>query len=208
MTTPETIELEVSEGRSIEVLIRRRSRERSPHTGRELTELHGWVTTDDAEVHRWMTSALRGFGEAAVRSVDGDGERTGRWQVSWNSYAENHGVHTYSLILREAEELTLECLVLDSIELQPYEYSEAIVGGGLTIWAKVVGTQSDVLRIVRLIRTRPTFDVLRRGINDPPREMRLGVAEWSRYEDRVKYRLVLVEEGVGEEMRAELGWLQ
>jgi hypothetical protein len=38
--------------------------------------------------------------------------------------------------------------------------------------------------------------------------MRLGVAEWSEYEDRIKYRLVLVDHEIGEEVRAEMGRIQ
>lgn len=208
MSNPEAIALELPDGRAINVLIRRRSVQESPHTARSLDELHGWVATDDPEVHRWMSVALRGVGETPVRSVDDEGERTGHWRVSWNSYGETEGVHTYGLILREAEDLRLECLILDSLELRPYEYREEILAGGLTISAKVVGSQADVTRIGRLIRSRPSFPVVRRGINDEPREMRLGVAEWSRYEDRIKYRLVLVDEEVTEERRAQLSWLQ
>lgn len=206
--TTETIELQLAEGRSICTHIRRRTKGRSPHTGRELVELHGWVATSDAEVHRWLSVALRGLGDGVVRSIDGAGEISGRWQLSWNSYGESAGVHTYGLILREAEDLSLEVLQIDGFELHPYEYREEIIDDGLTIWAKVVGTHADVTRINRLIRTRPSFPVIRWGIQKEPREMRLAVAEWSEYEDRIKYRLVLVDHEVNEGLRADLSRLQ
>jgi hypothetical protein len=208
MASGETIELQLDEGRSIEAYIRRRTVAHSPHTGRELQELHGWVTTSDPEIHRWLSTALRGHGDGLVRSVDSSGETSGRWQLSWNSYGEAAGVHTYGLILREAEDLTLESLQIDNMELHPYEYREEILEEGLTIWAKVVGTHADVTRVNRLIRTRTSFPVVRRGINNEPREMRLGVAEWSEYEDRIKYRLVLVDREVSEGVRAEMSRLQ
>ena len=208
MTANEMIELQLADGRSIAAAIRRRGRDRSPHTGRDLQELHGWVATTDSETHRWLSVALRGLGDAVVRSLDANGEPAARWQLSWNSYGENAGVHTYGLILREAEDLTLEALVIDGMELHPYEYREEIVEDSLTIWAKVVGTHADVTRINRLIRTRASFPVIRRGIQNVPREMRLGVAEWSEYEDRIKYRLVLVDHEIGETLRAELGRIQ
>ncbi|MEX2583252.1 MAG: hypothetical protein WD766_08250 [Gemmatimonadota bacterium] len=204
----ETIELQLPEGRSIRMSVRRRTTERSPFTARELEEVHGWVTTDDAETHRWLSMALRGLAEGTVRSGDDSGEPTGRWQVSWNSYGESSGVHTYGLILREAEELSLEVLIIDSMELHPYEYREEVLDEGLTIWAKMVGTHADVTRLNRLIRTRQSFPVVRRGIQEAPREMRLGVAEWAEYEDRIKYRLVLVDSEITEGMRAELGRIQ
>jgi len=208
MTPGDTIEVQLSEGRSIPASIRRRATDRSPHTGRELQELHGWVTTSDPETHRWLSVALRGLGDQVVRSLDAAGEPSGRWQLSWNSYGETGGVHTYGLILREAEDLTLEALIIDSMELHPYEYREEILEDGLTIWAKAVGTHADVTRINRLIRTRTSFPVIRRGIQNQPREMRLGVAEWSEYEDRIKYRLVLVDHEIGQTLRAEVSRIQ
>ena len=208
MTQSEIVELELPDGRSIHVTVRRRTSERSPHTGQDLQEVHGWVSTDDAEVHRWLSVALRGVGEGTVRSTDSQGDPAGRWRVSWNSYGEASGVHTYGLILREAEELSLDALLIDSTELHPYEYREEALDDGLTIWAKMVGSHADVTRLNRLIRTRQSFPVIRRGIQDAPREMRLGVAEWSEYEDRIKYRLVLVDRDITDGMRAELGRIQ
>lgn len=208
MSTGEFIELQLTDDRSVKVSVRRRTVEVSPHTGAELQEVHGWVTTAEADVHRWLSVALRGIGESIIRSADANGEPAGRWQVSWNSYGESSGVHTYGLILREAEDLSLEALIIDSMELHPYEYREETLDEGLTIWAKMVGTHADVTRINRLIRTRQSFPVIRRGIQDTPREMRLGVAEWSEYEDRIKYRLVLVDRDITEGMRIELGRIQ
>jgi hypothetical protein len=155
-----------------------------------------------------MSITLRGLGDSAVRGTEVASDQPGRWQLSWNSYGESGGLHSYGLILREAEDLSLEALLIDSMEVHPYEYREQILEDGLTIWAKMVGTHADVTRINRLIRTRASFPVIRRGIQDRPRRMRLGVAEWSEYEDRIKYRLVLVDHEIGEAVRAELGRIQ
>ncbi|MQA90208.1 MAG: hypothetical protein GEU90_08235 [Gemmatimonas sp.] len=208
MPTGEVIELQLPDHRSISVHVRRRTTGQSPHTGQELQEIHGWATTDDSETHRWLSVTLRGLGDTAVRSADSNGDSLGRWQISWNSYGESAGIHTYGLILRESEELSLEALLIDSMELHPYEYREELLDEGLTIWAKLVGNPADVTRINRLIRTRQSFPVIRRGIQETPREMRLGVAEWSEYEGRIKYRLVLVDREITEGMRAELGHIQ
>ncbi len=208
MKPGETIEIQIGDGRTIPASIRRRAADRSPHTGRDLQELHAWVTTAEPDTHRWLSVALRGLGDSVVGSLDASGEPAGRWQLSWNSYGEAGGVHTYGLILREAEDLALEALIIDNMELHPYEYREDFLEDGLTIWAKVVGTHADVTRINRLIRTRTSFTVIRRGIQNTAREMRLGVAEWSEYEDRIKYRLVLVDHEIGEGMRMELNRIQ
>lgn len=187
------LRLQLDDAHLVPFLTRRRGQDRSPHTGRELAEIHGWVATADAEMHRWLSVALRGVGERTVRALNAEGDFAGNWQVSWNSYGEAAGVHTYTLILREAEELSLEALVVGEVELYPYEYREEIQDDTLTILAKMVGTEEDVQRIRDLVRSHSTFPVVRRGIHPAPREMQLGVAEWSEYEDRVKYRIVLVD---------------
>jgi hypothetical protein len=207
LSVPDTLELELDE-RAIPMEVRRRTSVASQHTGAQLEEMHGWVKTDSEDVHRWLSVTLRRLGDGMVRTFDEARDTTDRWQLSWNSYGETDGVHSYGLILREAEDLTLDVLLLDSLELRPYEYREQIIDGSLTIWAKMVGSHTDVTRINRLIRTRATFPVVRRGIQDTPREMRLGVAEWSEYEDRIKYRLVLIDGDIDESVRSEMGEIQ
>jgi hypothetical protein len=190
------------------VEIRRRGAVRSAHSGRELAELHARVTTVDPEMNRWLSAALRARMERGVRGVDAEGELAGRWQLSWNAYGESGGVHTYTLILREHEELALEALMVDGVELHPYEYREELLGDGLAVWAKMVGTVDDVHRLRERLRGRASISVVRRGVQDEPRGMRLGLAEWSEYEDRVKYRLVLVENGVDESAHPDLARME
>jgi len=196
MTAPATLLLHVDEGRPLSVQIHKETAMRSPHTGRDLQELHGWVVTADAQLHQRLATILPGIGERPMRSEDDAGDFTGRWCVSWNSYGEAAGVHTYTLILREAEELSLRALLLDELELHPYEYREEAVPGGLKVRAKLVGTEDDVLRLRRLVNEREAFAVVRLGIEDEPRRMRLSVEEWSEFEDRVKYRISLADAGL------------
>jgi hypothetical protein len=192
------------DGRQITVQVRRETRELSLHTGRELTELHGTVTATEEATHRWLAETLPEMSDRVLSGRDQQGERSGRWLLSWNSYSVHAGAHNYSLILREAEDLSLEVLLLDGLELYPYEYREEVVGDGLAIWAKLVGTEDDVLRLRRLVSDRSTFPVTRRGISDTPREMRVGVAEWSHFEDGVKYRMALVDAGLHDSVASEL----
>jgi hypothetical protein len=192
------------DGRRVTVQVRRETRERSLHTDRELAELHGTVTTMEAGTHTWLSEILPQLTERVLSARDGAGERAGSWLVSWNSYSVQGGAHTYTLILREAEDLALEVLLLDGMELYPYEYREKVVDDGLAIWAKLVGTEDDVLRLRRLVADRRAFPVTRRGISDQPRQMRVGVAEWSHFEDRIKFRLALVDVGIGDAAAGEL----
>jgi hypothetical protein len=203
MAHPREICLDIG-GRPITVHIRRETREQSLHTERELMELHGTVTTVDEATHEWLSECLPHLGDRVLSARDANGDRFGRWLISWNSYSVNAGAHTYSLIVREAEELSLEVLLLDGLELYPYEYREEVVGDGLAVWAKLVGTEDDVLRLRRLVSDRSVFPVIRRGISDTPREMRVGVAEWSHFEDRVKYRIALVDAHLRDSVAGEI----
>jgi hypothetical protein len=192
------------EGRRFPVLIRRRSTSPSVHTGRSLTELHAWAVTSDPAIHLWLAEALKKAVETPVRLSSEAEEHLGRWTLSWNAYGEVGGEHRYTLILRECEELDLEALVVDGIELHPYEYREEPTNGGLTIFAKLVGSEEDVHELRRVLRGRESVPVVRRGIEDAPREMRLGVGEWTEHEDRMKYRIVLLEAGVDDASHPEL----
>lgn len=209
MTDPHvTLQLHLDDGKPVPIQIRRESRERSHHSGRDLRELHGCVVTDDIQLHERLTGLLPDVADIPIKAVDEVGDFAGKWTVSWNSYAESGGVHNYTLILREAEELNLEVLQIDGLEIHPYEYREEVVGEGLTVWAKVVGTEQDVLRLRALVQERRSFPVVRQGIQNEPRQMQLGVAEWSAYEDRIKYRLVLVDQGLDISNRPDLSRIE
>jgi hypothetical protein len=208
MIAQRTLHLQLDEGRVVPVSIRKETTERSRHTGKELVQLHGWATAEEEGAHRAISGLLRSLAERPVRAQDETGEFAGRWCISWNAYAESNGVHTYTLLLREVEELSLEALLVEELEMRPYEYREMVVGDGLVIRAKMVGTEDDVARVREVVRSRPALRVVRRGIHDDPREMRLGVGEWSDSEDGIKYRLVLVDRELEGEISPELARIE
>src|SRR5699024_10303830 len=70
------------------------------------------------------------------------------------------------------------------------------------------GTEDDVARVREVVRSRPALRVVRRGIHDAPREMRLGVGEWSDSEDGIKYRLVLVDREIEGDTSPELARIE
>lgn len=192
MKEPQSIELQLGE-RRVPVQVRRVATVRSRHTGKPLTEVHGVVSTPDDTAHLQLARTLREVGTQAVRAAGASVKGVKRWSISWNAYTPSGEEHAHTLILREAEELALEALVVDGVEMHPYEYREEFSGEELTISAKLVGSRAAVLRLAALLRTRETFPVVRRGISDEPREMRFGVAEWSEHEGQIRYRMVLVD---------------
>lgn len=197
------IHLELDGGR-IPVEIRRRSQVESVHSGRRLTELHTLAVTTDDAVHTWLSGVLPQVTDTAVKAVDEADEYAGRWSLSWNAYGEVGGEHRYTLILKECEELNLDALLIDGVELHPYEYREEVAGDRLAIWAKLVGTEEEVAMLRRLFRSRGALPVVRKGIEEQPREMRLGLGEWTERDDRIEYRLVLVELGADESAHPDL----
>jgi hypothetical protein len=176
----------------------------SQHSGRPLLELHAVAATRSDELHRTLSRRLPEATTHRVNSAEPWENGVQSWCVSWNSYAEFDGEHRYTLILREAEELALQELLVDGVALHPYEYRESFNGDELTIRAKLVGSRKEVLRLRNLLRTRDAFPVVRRGIQDTPREMRFGVAEWSLHEGQIRYRMVLVDKGADLSAHPEL----
>ncbi len=195
METHSTTMIELQfDGTRLPLDVQRVSAVQSPHTGRSLIELHTVTTTSERADHDRLVRALRDVTTRTVRSVEPWEHGVVRWRVSWNSYAESGGVRSYMLILQEDEELSLRALVVDNVELHPYEYREEISDEGeLTIWAKLVGSKTQVFRLRALLNTQDPFPVVRHGIQNEPRSMRFGVAEWSEHEGRIKVRLVLVD---------------
>lgn len=208
MPDSKTVRLRL-DGRTVPVHLRREVARPSAHSGRPLAELHGWVTTADAELHHWLHEALQQVGERDVRTVDEQGNPAGRWNLSWNAYAHNAGVHTYTLILLEHEELTLEALEVAGMELHPYEYREEVAGEGkLLICARMMGSEAEVRALRERLRNGERFAVVRHGIQPEPRWMRLGLGEWTGTPEGAKYRLTLVEEGAERAEHPELARLE
>jgi hypothetical protein len=115
-----------------------------------------------------------------------------RWRIGnhSNSYSNNSPRTTFTWELLQVEDLTIDKLLIEGWELNPYKYSEEFEGKGvLTIHARVelLNDEQERLRKLPLY-----FQVVRRGINDTGREMRLGQLLWSKKEPEDKYRMSLI----------------
>ena len=163
MTHTATLLLHVDDGRALPVQIHKEMAVRSPHTGRDLQELHGWVVTSDAQLHQRLATILPGVAERPMRSEDDAGEFTGRWCVSWNSYGEAAGVRTYTLILREAEELSLRALLLDELEVDENESSRA----ALAFYANYLERLAEML-VRKELLSREELRALREAARSEP----------------------------------------
>jgi hypothetical protein len=192
MAASTVLELDLN-GHRLGLEVQRVTHIRSQHTGRPLVQVHGLASAPDQQTHQDLCKRLESAVDRRVRSVEPFDEGVRTWRLSWNAYLESDGVHWYTLILQEEEELLLQELVIGDVRLHPYEYREVFSGEELTIWAKLVGSKSEILRLRALLKHHLSFPVVRGGISDEPRQMRFGVAEWSQHDDRVKVRVVLVD---------------
>lgn len=127
-------------------------------------------------------------------------ENTKRFRIGENSYSTNGSpTIVFSWELLEMEELKVEKLVInDDFELIPYRYKEEFENNDrLTITIRVELTEAEEAKL----RALPDyFHVIRKGINDVPREMRMGQVLWSRSGDKYKMRMHLfdkAEDNVG-----------
>jgi len=115
-----------------------------------------------------------------------------RWHIGdhTNSYFNDSPVTTYTWQLVEHEDLKIEKLAIDGWELTPYKYREEFDQTGvLTAHARVELTEPDEKRL----RALPIyFRVVRKGINDKPREMRFGQILWSQKDEGGNYRMQLI----------------
>ena len=115
-----------------------------------------------------------------------------RWHMGehTSSYFDDSTVTTYTWQLLAHEDIKLERLVIDGWETIPYKYSEEFDQKSvLTAYARVEFTEADEMRL----RALPLyFQVVRKGINDKPREMRLGQILWSQKNDGGNFRMELI----------------
>jgi hypothetical protein len=73
--------------------------------------------------------------------------------------------------IEQVERLACERLVLGSIELDPYEYVEEVHEGVVRLAARALAYEAELQALSKL---DGVVDVVRVGISDTPRRMRLG----------------------------------
>lgn len=112
------------------------------------------------------------------------------------------------------ESLKPESLWLDGVELTPYQYDESPEGDGITVVCKVEVDHATGERLVAKLREYQWrgsyFPVIRRGLEDAPRQMRFGQCSWSEHGSTSKYEFFLVDQVADKTMRglplvAEMG---
>lgn len=167
--------------------------EESVHTGRKL-----WRGQVETEL---PTEVVREFSDNAEQTVavqlpEDDDARQATMRVGTWSYTEGSGNALAQLKLVEVEHHLADRLEFEGMSFKPYHYRETAEFDGQAIvvnaWVKVSRESHDRLR--QLWVNRPYFPVVRVGLSDTPRSMRLGQPRYTPDEKGFRYYLVLVDE--------------
>jgi hypothetical protein len=168
----------------------------SQSTGKELIRLQVRFESENDD----DTVAVEDFinSEQFVQTDADNPSKERRWKIGQhsNSYREGAPETTFSWELFEVEDIKISKLVIAGSEYTPYKYSEEFDNKGrLTIEARVELTEVQESKTRKL---KPYFQVVRKGVNDTPREMRFGQMVWSKKDDRYRMNLLLVDKAYDE----------
>ena len=112
-------------------------------------------------------------------SFDASNEPELEWRVresNWNYVgSEPWGVNHHVWRIEQVERIACSRLVVGSVSLEPYDYAESVTDGAVRLAARALVAE-DVLD--SLSRLMGPLEVLRIGISDQPRQMRLSGYVW------------------------------
>ncbi|MHB8191785.1 MAG: hypothetical protein ACYDGL_00730 [Bellilinea sp.] len=113
------------------------------------------------------------------------GDNTGEestWKVGNNGYSYTDNVNPiYKLWIDvvQEENLNPESLLIDTLELFPYEYEEDFFDDRLRVDAKVLIDLALFEELISIFYENRSVSVLRKGISEQPREMEIVLGTWS-----------------------------
>lgn len=175
------------------VYVLEQTTERSAHTGRDLHVIRGKAVATGEDMHDFFTSAVNNQGTEGIRSREHPTIPVQQWTVAIGSYSIRDDQYTYEVTLRQVESFEIESLVIHDLELRPYRYQENVRDGEIDIIKAMVRVAGDDLRrLAKRIEEGGYFNVIRRGINDEPIQVRFGLCGWSEHDAERKYSLIIV----------------
>ena len=164
----------------------------SPFTGRALRTLSTHVTLsppDSELVKAFLATAPVTAGDGSVWTSN----------IDMESYT-NDGPHSLAITWEEKELLIAETVEFEGLALAPTRYEERENEDGtisVAFQARLTQGETDTLRSLASPRTndRLYFKVVRRGVCDDRRSMRLGRVLWQQCDDRtIGHHITLVDE--------------
>lgn len=123
-----------------------------------------------------------------------------KWELFIPSYSYTEGspITRYNWLIKEIEDLKIQTLIINSINFEPYLYKETIEkssGDALLIDAVII-VEVEKWQEIKDLKLKDPFEyfpVIRQGISPEEVLMRFGRVLWSEYENKIKFRITLVE---------------
>ncbi|NMM61190.1 hypothetical protein HBE96_00415 [Clostridium sp. P21] len=111
------------------------------------------------------------------------------------SYIQNNEptLYKYTIQLEENEELKIDTLVIEGQDIKPYYYEEQVDKDSIIISTKIKITDDELSKLKESVKGKQYFDVVRKGIDDKPIQMRYGKVLWSQHNSFTKQYITLVE---------------
>lgn len=170
----------------------------SKHTGKELTDYEIEMKLRGKENRDWLNESIKknlyklNNNEDIVDKYEG--------KIISHSYSSQSNIYNYKIKLFEKEDLEIKKLVIDDLELEPYEYEEEYIpilqqNEYLKIHFKAKVNYSKFMKLFNSdLNSEPNsepkyFEVTREGINDNIVNMRFGRIIWSNLEDTEKVKI-------------------
>lgn len=178
-------------GYEIPVSILDRSNSISPHTDREVEQIKVNVTIRGEEINEKVADYLQSVKKEAI--ISKEGQITKKWKLNNSSYGFTNTREQvdYTLELEEIEEFKLAKLILDDLELTPYLYEENFdYNNDLTIEGRVLLSEAQFKKVKELME-KDSITIIRQGISERPRQMRLLIDAWSKNEKNIKLQFSL-----------------
>lgn len=165
----------------------------SAHTGKNLLQMVSTLT-----VHANVVPQVRDL-LATPDLTDLEG-RLWSGRIETESYS-GDGPHQLSIRWSEAERLQAVAVEFEGISLTPARYQEHANGDGtiaLSFQAALSQQEADAIRDLQARHVAPPppyFDVVRQGVSDQPRRVRLGRVLWQPRENgEIDHEITLVDE--------------
>ena len=179
-------------GRELMFTIKKETTFFSKHTGVALKKIEVSLRVD-RKIHEDITKIIETLNKTEINSIGEQGKILKKWKIENFTYSciENNYDHYFKLT--EIEDLHVDSLIVDELTFHPYSYNEEFVRDALIIDAKVNLSELQFTEVKKLIEKYDYFKVIRHGISNEPREMKLGFPLWSKHKDTIKYKIILSE---------------
>lgn len=188
-------------GVELPVTVRDLEAQTSRHTGRNLRRLEVALDVNSDEAEQQAEQVLEAVSDDPVSLVAHSGETDGQWIVVERSMSYQDGLPMFHhvLELQEWEELKARALLVAGLTLEPYAYEERLDGEALVVTARVIIDRDQQDALFRQDDDERYFPVVRVGLSEEPRMMRMGRCLWSREQSVIRQELTLVDRAYDDE---------